>query len=425
MKAWIVFCWVAAVCLSVRADFFKSDRDCGASWAADKVYPAGRIFPFGGFSPPAGMNFHNFGFSLAGPVYGGHDAMKNFIDTAAAQGVPAIWQLTVEYKGRPLSIKELERIYAAKEPVDWAVLQRNIDDAVGIALKQGQDRFAWWAVTPEELRHWKPVEMEYLRRVCESIRRQDSLKRPIWMYIPGHYGLASLKHYTPYLDILMQGYYPHAGRTPRVWCRYWAENILGAAAGANRQLLVGVVPEMYIEPAPEDYDKINGWVRHDVYMPLICGVRAVVVFSLGRRSGFEAHNQYLGAYRKVARSLTRPGGFGEVLLFGEKQSDLKWTMVNGPATVPYMKRNKDGSTVVEKEYPTLAWNDLKHSTGRYCFVGSSSESPVRARLSGLPASARVVDAETGRELGVGDGCEFEFAPYEIKILKMEPIQAGR
>lgn len=424
MKHWLIFGTLMLTVAVARADFFKADRDPGAALPADRVYPAGRVFPIGGFSPPAGADLRKLGFSLAGPVYGGPERMAEFARKQAAAGMPVIWQLEVIYKNQPMSIKRFDALVKNKEAIDWAAMDRAMEQAVREALNTADGNIAFWAITPEELRHWHQDEMEYLRRFAAVIRKLDGKKRPVWMYIPGHYNQSALEHYAPILDVLAQGYYPHAGATPRVWCRYWAENLANAAAkSGNKNLIVGVVPEMYVQPRAEELAMVPVWVRHDVFMPLIYGARFVEIFSLARRAGFDAHGSYFFAYSNIAKTLTRPGGLGEVLLFGERLNDLKLAVTAGPAEVEYVRKDKDGKITVARKYPTLAWADIRHASGRYLFAGSSAAEPVKARLSGLPKMpVAVFDAETGRQLGVAaDGqWNLAFAPYEIKILRLTP-----
>ncbi len=424
MKTRAVFLWMLGACLCTQAGFFNSDSDRGAALPADKVYPLGRIFPISGFSPPAGTNLRKLGYSLAGPVYGGNERMKDFARIQAKSNMPVIWQLEVVYKGRPMSIQRFDEMNKAKENIDWPLMEQAMTASVQEALETADNQIVYWALTPEELRSWRGNEMEYLKRFTTIIRKLDGQKRPIWMYHPGHRDQSGLEPYTPYLDVMAQGYYPRAGKTPRVWGRFHAENLQNAAAkSGNKNIIVGIVPEMFVQPTEAQMELIPVWVRHDVYVSLIYGGKFVVIFSLARRANFDAHGEYFFAYSQLARTLTKPGGIGEVLLFGEPQNALKLTVAEGEKEVVYRRLDKAGKVIFEKSYPTLASRELLHTSGRYLLIANSSEQPVQAVLSGLPAvPVTVVDAESDREIANTDQgkLDLNFTPYEVKVLRFAP-----
>lgn len=409
---------------ALRADFFRLDKDPAADLPADKLYPAGRIFPITGFSPPDGLDLNRFGFSLAGPAYGGETGMINLAKRPEISTMPLVWQLNVTYKGRAMNgVQSFEAIYKSKEAIDWTEMEKSMTRAVELGLKTAGNRIWLWAVTPEELRWWKPDEMEYLRRFAAVIRRVDKKQRMVWMYIPGHYGKTSLDHYTGILDVLAQGYYPRHGKTELVWCRNHSENLRDAAADSPRKPLVGIVPGMYIQPTRQDTDAICTWVRHDVFVPLIHGAKLVIIFSLAERRNFNAHGEYFFAYSDIAKKLTAPGGIGEVILFGKVENDLHFTVTSGPAETAYkVTDRKTRKPVVKKVYPTLVWRDLRHSSGRFCVAASSNPQPVTAELSGLPpGTTAVYNAENGELLGKTSNGKFtlHFGGYEVKILQFK------
>jgi len=181
------------------------------------------------------------------------------------------------------------------------------------------------------------------------------------------------------------------------------------------------VTEMFREPKNEaDRLLIPAFVRHDVWMALIHGFKGIVVFSFGNRSNFDSYGDYFFAYSEVANEITRPGGLGDVLLTGEVMNDIKLAVTQGPKTVLYQRKIGKPAKLTDFTYPTLKWRDMRHNSGRYCFVASSSKEPLTAVLSGLPQQpVQVVNAANGQVMGQTDNGTFElkFGPHGVHLLK--------
>ena len=121
------------------ADFFAPAPDAGANLPADKVYPSGRVFPVSGYSASSAQLIRKFGFTVAGPVYGGNQAMSKWAEQAKAAGLPILWQLTVEYEGKPVTLGMLEKFRKEKKPLDWDAVAQSTRETVKAALDKFGD----------------------------------------------------------------------------------------------------------------------------------------------------------------------------------------------------------------------------------------------------------------------------------------------
>ena len=411
---------VAGTAVSAFAgDFFKSDLP-DPKLPADKLYPQGQKFPFSGYSPNSVKGFKGLGFTAAGPTYGkGKDklALK-----AQAEGIANIWQLAAVYDGVTLNSKDqLAKAAkaAGKNGIDWKKMDACVQKAVKDAIKSGNNNIAWWALAVEEVRWWNKNELKYLEVAYNAVKKADPEKRPMFVYMPGHYGSEGMRKYMPFMDLLAQGYYPNFG--DRAGYRLWCENVQKTVKGFPGRFMVAVT-EMYRDPKEEsDFNLIPAFVRHDVWMSIIHGFKGVVVFSFANRRNFDTHGEYFFAYTEVAKELNRAeNGLGKVVLFGQDKSDIKIKVTKGPQTVTVTRKGKKPAGELKFTYPTVKWRDVIHNTGRYCFAASSSKEPVKAVLSGLPKQpVTVINAADGKVLGkTADGTfKLDFGPYGVQLLK--------
>lgn len=399
-------------------DFFKSSQP-DPKLPADKLYPQGQKFPFSGYSPSSVYGFKKLGFTAAGPTYGkGKDKLAL---NAKKEGISNIWQLAAVYDGITLDSKDkLAKAAkaAGKGGIDWKKMDACVQKAVKDAIKASKNNISWWALAVEEVRWWNKNELKYLEVAYKAVKKADPEKRPMFVYMPGHYGSGGMRQYMPFMDLLAQGYYPNFGN--RAGFRYWCENVQQTVKGFPGRFMVAVT-EMYRDPKEEaDYELIPAFVRHDVWMAIIHGFKGVIVFSFAQRRNFDSHGEFFFAYSEVAGELNRAeNGLGKVVLFGQDKKDIQLKVVEGPATVS-IKRKQKPAGEVEFTYPTIKWRDMIHNSGRYCFAASSSKEPVKAVLSGLPKQpVTVINAANGKVLGkTADGTfKLDFGPYGVQLLK--------
>ena len=399
------------------ADFFKNDKV--SDLPKDKLYPQGQIFPFSGYSSPGGDKMKQMGFTATGPTYGKGQA-KLAASTAKA-GLKNIWQLCPTYENVVIAGKPALAKAAGKKGIDWAKMTQCIEKEVKQALAKFDDTIGYWALGVEEVRWWNKNEMKYIEVAYNAIKKADPKKRPMWIYMPGHYGAGGMRKYMPFMDMLGQGYYPNFGN--RAGYRYWCENVQATVKGFTPDRPMIAVTEMFREPkTDEDYSLIGAFVRHDVWMALIHKFKGIVVFSFGNRRNFDSYGEYLYQYSVVAKELTREGGLGNVVLFGEDMNDIKLTITDGPKTVTIQKKEGKPAKVVDYSYPTVKYRDMRHNSGRYFFAASSSKEPVKAVITGLPKQPiKVINAADGKVMGeTGNGTfELKFGPLDVNLLKFE------
>jgi hypothetical protein len=355
--------------------FFAPAIHRGLDLPPDKVYPQGRLFPFGGYSGIASREAGNH-FTLHGPAYG--DANKVLLANAEAQGMRAIYTVGIpmnfhEKDGQPALDLSAEEIAAE--------IKRQVEAVVD------SDVIAWWYLVPEELRSWRPKEMEYLEIAARTIRENDPQGRPVWMYDPGHRTASGLAETAQFLDIVGKGMYTNYSgqKGHRVWNRWTIEQQREAIARKGRPGAIQIaVPEMLQAPGPEEIAKIPAWVRHDVYLALVMGAQGVVPYSLATRSGFSssAWQAYYGAYATIAQEVCGKPGLGEVFLFGERRHDLQVTVTDGEQVVS--PTVSSGGITELIEYPSVAMANIAFGSERYLVLVNSSEEPVQVCIDGFP-----------------------------------------
>ena len=401
-------------------DFFKNNKF--SDLPKDKLYPQGQIFPFTGYSSPAGDKMKSMGFTATGPTYGKGQA--KLAEGTAKAGLKNVWQLHVSYDGvlitgKPALAKAAKA--AGKKGIDWVKMGKCVENTVkGIVAKHG-DTIGWWALGVEEVRWWNKNEMKYLEVAYKAIKNADPEKRPMFVYMPGHYGAGGMRNYMPHMDMLAQGYYPNFCN--RIGYRYWLENVQATVKDFTPDRPMIAVTEMFREPkTDEDYSLIGAFVRHDVWMALIHKFKGIIVFSFGNRRNFDSYGEYLYQYSTVAKELTREGGLGNVVLFGEDMRDIKLEITKGPKTVTIQKKQGKPAKMVDFTYPTIKYRDMRHNSGRYFFAASSSKEPVEAVITGLPEQAiKVINAADGKVLGETSNGTFalKFGPLGVNLLKFE------
>lgn len=212
--------------------FFRPPPDRSQEFAPGKVYPRGRVFPLGFF----GLNLNRDkpqGLTLIGP-YGKE---KN-VAAAREHGLHCTYTV-----GLPMG-------FLTDNPLP--LTPDEIRERIGEQVRQaaGNPEIAWWYLKPEELRYWRKNEMTYLEVATETIRRNDPLKRPVWMYDPNHRDAAALAHTVKHLDICGKGMYTNYSgqRDNRVWVRWTIEQEIEAIRKANPAAIPIAVPELFQEP---------------------------------------------------------------------------------------------------------------------------------------------------------------------------------
>lgn len=392
-------------------DFFRAAPGIPANYQNGMIYPQGSVFPYSGFSPDARALQESF--TMAGPAYTGNDALLKQSEIA---GKKTIFLLKAENVSHEMLEKEKD---AAFEKIAESIRKQ-------VSAVADNTTIAWWYITPEELRPWKANEMTYLETVAAAVKANDPLKRPVWMYDPGHRNASALASTCKFLDICGKGMYPNYSgfKDSRIFCRWTIEQETEAIQSSNPTAIPIAVPEMFQEPDPENTDTIKSWVRHDVYSSLIAGAKGIVVFSFGNRKGFKSRDIYFNEYAKTAEELCGQLNLGQVFLFGEKRNDISLEITEGPEKLRFFFKNAGMKDPVE--YPSLNIFNAAFGNERYLFMVSSANSWINARIKGFPAKVAIYDIFNKKDMDISDKdfMEITFEPLEVKAFRFSKGKGG-
>ena len=393
---------------------------------ADEIYPRGRLFPFWGYSGTFEREAES-GFTLGGQHYGGHEAQMRALESSRAAGLRYVFSVgaTGTFVAETLEARPAEWAKTVAEQV------RAVADDPSVAV---------WAVHPEELRMWRANEVEYLRVVTETIRKNDQLGRPIYMYEPNNRLADGMVQSAVYLDFVSRGAYADAVgfQHERVWVRW----VMQQQIEASRRLFEQdgrirppwFVGHMAIDPEREEDDSlIAEWVRHDVYGALVEGAKGVAIWSLwaGRPSVRRTYEAWYEGYSSVARELTGPLGLGQVFLFGETRGDLTLQQKTGPETLvlwtgPRNEHEMESTHQSEldrhrQHLPAVVSRELAYMGDRYFFVVNSVPEPVELVVGGWPPQGvRLENAFNGEPIPPAETIDLALSPWGVAALRLSP-----
>ena len=383
--------------------FFRPAPDHAAKYDAAKLYPQGRIFPLGMFAGKGERDKPN-GYTMLGP-YGREENVAD----AREHGLTCTYTISLPMK------------FHSKQPLKLTPAQIREKIAEQVRKAAGNPEVAWWYLKPEELRYWRKNEIEYLQVAAQAIRDTDPLKRPVWMYDPGHRAADGLAHTVRHLDICGKGMYTNYSgmRDSRIWVRWTIEQEIEAIRRANPSAVPIAVPEMFQQSPDELLPMIPRWVRHDVYLSLVAGAKGIIVFSGWARPKFPAYQAYYDAFAACAREIGGPLGLGQVFLFGERRDDLRVRVLDGPrhVTMTFHKQTRD--------YPSVSFLDVAFGRARYLFVVNSANEALRMRIEGLPRTPVAVEDlfTPGSRATVAEG-NFEqmLEALEVNAFRLTPAR---
>ena len=339
------------------------------------------------------------GFTVAGPVYGNQ---LPYLQRCFSNGWPV-----VAHVGPPVTFND-------KSPTKYKVDPPALRAAVEKQVRElaGHKEIAWWAVTPEELRPWRKEEMQYLNIVCDAVRREDPLARPIYMYNPNNRDAGTLTTLARQVDILAKGCYVNSAghKRDRAWVRWSLEQELQALRAAGRTNAIAILnPELCRDPEPGEDKEIRAWVRHDVYLGLASGAKGVCIWSLFKRGDVRrTWKLWYDAYAECGRELNGERGLAQVFLFGTRQSGLKLEPIQGgTVTNVTLGGEAEAATTSEQERarrtaPLPSWTAAEYAWGgsRWLFLVNSANAPAAFAVTGWPARGRGADAFTGQAIAL-------------------------
>ena len=232
--------------------FFQGLENASAAEAGD-IFPRGKVLPFLGYSGEPARDLTN-GFTVAGPVYGNQ---QPYLQKCFSNGWPV-----VAHVGPHITFND-------KSPDKYKLNEATLRAEVERQMRElaPHQEIVWWAITPEELRTWRKDEMKYFEIVCDVVRKNDPLHRPLYLYNPNHRDAKSLEPIAKQVDVLAKGCYVNSSgkKRDRAWVRWSVEQELAALAAAGRPgAFALVMPELCKDPEPAEDAEIRAWVRHDV-----------------------------------------------------------------------------------------------------------------------------------------------------------------
>lgn len=400
---------------------------------ADKVYPTGRLFPFSFYSTGGGSErkrgellppdvyaadlkkIADGGVSLIGPQY----ALSNrIIEDAQGMKVHAVYTVYGKMNGEAIT----KKFFKGKDELDVEKMKNETAPFIREAAKNSE--IAIWDLVPEERRHWNKRDVLYIKTMYELIKENDPLKRPVFMYEPGHLTADSLAKMLPYQDISAKGMYVnHYGyKEQRVWVRYSMEQEVEAIRKANvgHPVVPFALPSMFKDIPVEEYPMVSRWVDHDVYCAIANGARGILVFSARRRPNFAPalRELYLDAYLRIAKELSKGSELSQAILFGKPTTDLEVVVAEGPERIP-LKKNKLDTT-----YPPLSVAQFAWENARYVLVVNSATVPVKGVVDNLVYGSRItvqnlISRKKEPVFTAPEGnFEFTLAPYEAACYKI-------
>ncbi|UCH35683.1 MAG: hypothetical protein JSV65_04860 [Armatimonadota bacterium] len=281
------------------------------------------------------------------------------------------------------------------------------------------DCHAWWDL-PEERRWWREDEFSLIKDLSAWTRKRDPMRRPNFMYIPGHYSADDIARYVPYLDIIGAGAYTEYAHQPRAWVRWRVESEIEAIKQAGftvgRDYLNGervpiAVLMCFQQGRYEGGNYIADLKQHDIITPveayhdfycaLAAGARGVLVFSYYHRNDLDVLRETFAAYSKAASEVIR-SELGQALLFGEA-APVTVEITKGPQRTCSFRPVRAEEDI---SYPSVNARAVRWQGNLYVIAVNSAEfaAGVSAVLAGLPSGVEQAEVMSeDRTVPVSDG----------------------
>ena len=399
--------------------FFTTAAPAAADLPADRFYPYGRRLPYMGYSGVPARDLTN-GFTVAGPCYGDD---RPYVRMCASNGWPVVAHIS---HGITFTSKDPAKNYKLDEPALRASVAAEVRALA--PLKE----VLWWAVHPEELRPWRKDEMRYLEIVCEAIRANDPLQRPIYHYNPNHRDAGSLAPIAKQVDVVAKGCYVNSSgkKRDRAWAGWSIEQEEAAIRTNGRPRAISLVmPELCKDPETGEEKEIRSWVRHDVYLGLVKGAKGLCLWSLFKRKEVaKTWPLWYDAYAECGRELNGPLGLAQVFLFGgEPSAKLDVRQVSGPsAAAVKLGGDAEAGTTTEQERQAReqkmeSWTAREYAYGgeHWLFLINSANEPAAFEIAGWPAGAQPRDGFTSAPaaLPARAPLRLETPPYGVAALR--------
>lgn len=408
------------------AAFYSAPVDAGANLPVEGFYPNGRKFAFMGYSGKPERDLTN-GFTVAGAVYGNQ---MPYLEKCFEAGWPVL-----AHVGPKVTFDDKAK---DKYKIDEPSLRATVTEQVKLLAPHKE--ILWWGVHPEELRPWRTDEMKYLEIVCDVVRKNDPLNRPIYLYNPNHRNSGSLEPVAKLVDVIAKGCYVNlcGKKRERAWVRWSMEQECDVINKTGRSGAFPILmPELCKDPEPGEESEIAGWVRHDVYLGMISGAKAVNIWSLFKRTEVKkTYDLWYNAYAECASELTGKKALAQIFLFGEQRSDLKVVrnddhksalLAIGGAAEPTTTNEQERDA---KKIAFASWSsaELAYGKSRYLFIVNSANEKAEFTISGWPKGSQAVNVFTDESIplaGEEGNFKIELLAYGVKALRFLRIDESR
>ncbi len=250
-----------------------------------------------------------------------------------------------------------------------------------IEQQEKHSNISWWDI-PEELRYWKDSEYHIITNYPILVREYDKKKRPVYMYIPGHYSQESVKEYVPFLDILPASCYTNYQELPHVYVRWSIERIQKAIKShglklgkdyLNNEKTVIAILELFEQE--NLLTKEGTW--HDFWLAIACDVKGIQVFSHFYRNNSLTLKASWNILNKAIK-LLKENRIDEVLLLGD-DIHLQYEVLEGPELAPSIKIQEDSYDLPSLKILTKTYNDTL-----YVIAVNSSDESIIYKLKDIP-----------------------------------------
>ncbi len=365
---------------------------------ADRFYPQGRTLLFSLYSvtEPELSSVSADGFTAIGPYYGNQDQA---LEHARKARLPYLHTIGPR--------RDFEQILtgSSEEAEALDALISNVTDA-----SKHPDVAAWYLAN-EELRYWRPDEMQWLKRVTEAIHAHDPGQRPIMMYEPNHRTADALGKTAPYLNVVTKGAYANlvGMKYDRSWVRWSVQQAVEAAASSGT-VPVAVLLMVRDQETAVDIAAIRSWARHDVYLSLMTGAKGILVFSgANRRPGFERDfRDFYEGYASAARELNGELNLAEVFLFGKPQDAMPIEILAGPEDLSFEYLGSRFS------YPSVSTVTRYLHDKAYLLLINSANEAVTVNIGGLPEGVGIRNVLSDEQTESAGDLRLELAAYEFR-----------
>ena len=406
--------------VAARNDFDVTTDDHGSGLNPDGIYPYGRKLAFMGCSGNPARDLTN-GFTVAGPVYGNQTP---YLEACFQNGWPVIAQIGPHIKFDDKSPNK----YKLDEPSLRLEIERQVRELAG------HKEIVWWSIRSEELRPWRKEEMQYLRILCDTIRQNDPLARPIFLYNPNNRDAHSLLPIVKYVDIVGKGcYVNYSGhKRERAWVRWTVEQEVEAIRMAGRTNAIPILmPQLSRDPDPSEDNEIRNWVRHDIYLGMSSGAKGVFIYSLFKRAKVRRTWQlWYDAYNECARELNGDRGLAQVFLFGERRASLKVELIQGTAEINvHLGGSTEATTTSDQEraqrivaLPAWTSTEFVYGDSHWLFIINSANSPAALTVIGWPPNARAANAFDGTAINLINKqlLQISLSAYGVAAVRFTP-----